>query len=83
LDVAKELHAKGEGAFVEEAGAKAMTWWNQSGRSEAFKMKETWVLDKTKRTASASLAAEPATKRHIATAIAPPPAGAGGAGARC
>jgi hypothetical protein len=47
----KELHANGEAAFVEEAGAKATMWWNQSGRPEATKMKEAW-LDKKKRSES-------------------------------
>ena len=36
---ATELHAKGEAAFAAEAGDKASVWWNQSGNSEAAKMK--------------------------------------------
>ena len=51
----KELHAKREAAFVEEAGAKAAMWWNKSGRSNATKIKEA-SLDKKKRSASTSSA---------------------------
>ena len=50
---------------MEEAGAKAAMWWNQSGRSEATTMKEA-RLDKKKRSASTSLAEEPAAKRAAA-----------------
>jgi hypothetical protein len=41
--VVKELHFKGEAAFVAEAGDKARVWWNQSGNSEAAKMKSAWL----------------------------------------
>jgi len=39
----KELHAKSEAAFAAEAGEKARAWWNQSGDSEAAKMKSAWT----------------------------------------
>jgi hypothetical protein len=50
-----ELIAKGKGAFIAEAGAKAHVWWNQSGRSEAAKLKGAWVNDKKKRDAPPGL----------------------------
>jgi hypothetical protein len=71
----KELHAKGEATFVEEAGKKAKVWWNQSG-AEAAKIKAAWALDKKKRSASASPAGESAAKRQPADA---PAAASGGA----
>jgi hypothetical protein len=37
--VVKELHFRGEAAFVAEAGDKARVWWNQSMNSEAAKIK--------------------------------------------
>jgi hypothetical protein len=40
--VVKEIHAKGEAAFVAEFGGKVRVWWNQSGNSEAAKMKSAW-----------------------------------------
>jgi hypothetical protein len=61
--IVKELVAKGKGAFIAEAGAKAHVLWNQSGRSEAAKLKEAWVNDKKKRDAPASASEEPAAKR--------------------
>jgi hypothetical protein len=48
----KELHAKGEAAFVAEAGDKARVWWNQSGNSEAAKMKSAWFEAAKKRAAA-------------------------------
>jgi hypothetical protein len=48
----KELHAKGGAAFVAEAGDKARVWWNQSGNSEAAKMKSAW-FEAAKKRASA------------------------------
>ena len=50
--VEKELHAKGEAAFVAEAGDKARVWWNQSGNSEAAKMKSAWFKAAKKRAAA-------------------------------
>ena len=47
--VVKELHAKGEAAFMAEVGAKAQMWWNQSGNSEASKIKVAWAEDKKKK----------------------------------
>ena len=40
--VVKKLNSKGDGAFVAEAGNKAPEWWNQSGNSEAAKIKSAW-----------------------------------------
>ena len=38
----KELCNKRKIAFVAEAGTEVLMWWNQSGRSKAAKVKETW-----------------------------------------
>jgi hypothetical protein len=54
-DLVKKLIAKGKCAFIAEAGAKAHVWWNQSGRSEAAKLKGAWVNDKKKRDAPPGL----------------------------
>jgi len=59
----KELHAKGEAAFVAEAGDKARVWWNQSGNSEAAKMKSAWFEAAKKRAAAGGAPGEPAAKR--------------------
>ena len=59
----KELHAKGGAAFVAEAGDKARVWWNQSGNSEAAKMKSAWLEAATKRAAAKCAPVEPALKR--------------------
>jgi len=48
----KELHAKSEVVFVAEAGDKARVWWNQSGNSEAAKMKSAWFEAAKKRAAA-------------------------------
>ena len=74
-ELVKELVAKGKNAFIAEAGAKAHVWWNQSGRSEAAKLKGAWVNDKKKRDAPASATEEPAAKRQTAAPPAPAPAG--------
>ena len=74
--VVKELHAKGKATFVEEAGDKARSWWNQSGNSEAAKMKEAWK--ESKRYASDAAPEEPGAKRQPP---ANPPAAAGAVGA--
>jgi hypothetical protein len=50
--VVKELYSKGEAAFVAEAGDKARVSWNQSGNSEAAKVKSAWFDAATKRAAA-------------------------------
>jgi hypothetical protein len=47
--VAKELRAKGESVFAEEAGDKARVWWDQSGNSAFAKMKSAWFEASKKR----------------------------------
>jgi hypothetical protein len=72
--VVKELHAKGEAAFMAEVGAKAQMWWNQSGNSEASKIKVAWAEDKKKkkmRGASSSDAEEPEAKRQTGASSSP------------
>lgn len=72
--VVKELHAKGEAAFMAEVGAKAQMWWNQSGNSEASKIKVAWAEDKKKkkmRDASSSDAEEPEAKRQTGASSSP------------
>ena len=61
--VLKELHAESEAALVAEACDKARVWWNQSGNSEAAKMKSAWFEAAKKRAAARSAPGEPAAKR--------------------
>jgi hypothetical protein len=67
--VVKELHSKGEAAFVAEAGDKARVWWNQIGNSEAAKVKSAWFEAAKKRPAAGGAPGEPA-----ATSLLPAPA---------
>jgi hypothetical protein len=55
----KELHAKGEAAFVAEAGDKARVWWNQSGNLEAAKTKSAWFEAAKKRAAAGAPSESP------------------------
>jgi hypothetical protein len=55
----KKLHAKGEAAFVAEAGDKARVFWNQSRNSEAAKMKSAWFEAAKKRAAAGSAPGRP------------------------
>jgi hypothetical protein len=59
----KELHAKGEAAFVAEVGDKARVRWNESGYSEAAKMKSAWFEAARKRAAAGGAPGQPAAKR--------------------
>jgi hypothetical protein len=63
LGVVNELHVKGEAAFAVEAGDKARVWWNQSGNSEAAKMKSAWFEAAKKRVAAGGAPGEHAAKR--------------------
>jgi hypothetical protein len=76
--VEKELHAKGEAAFVAEAGDKARVWWNQSGNSEAAKMKSAWFEAAKKRAAAGRAPGEPAAKRLPPAPVVVQAAGPGG-----
>ena len=73
--VVKELHTKGKAAFMAEVGAKTQMWWNQSGNSEACKIKVAWAEDKKKkkkmRDASSSDAEEPEAKRQTGASSSP------------
>jgi hypothetical protein len=61
--VVKELYSKGEAAFAAEACGNAPVWWNQSGNSEAAKMKSAWFEAAKKRAAAGGAPGEPAAKR--------------------
>jgi hypothetical protein len=76
--VMKELHDKGEAAFVAEAGDKARVWWNRSGNSEAAKMKSAWFESAKKRAAAGGGPEEPAAKRQPPTPVVVQTAGPGG-----
>jgi hypothetical protein len=61
--IVQNLHAEGEAAFVAEADVKSRVCWNQSGNSEAAKMKSAWFKAAEKRAAAGSAPGEPAAKR--------------------
>jgi hypothetical protein len=75
--VEKDLRAKGEAAFVAEAGDKARVW-NQSGNSEAAKMKSAWFEAAKKRAAAGGAPGEPAAKRLPPAPVVVQTAGLGG-----
>ena len=59
MSTVKELHTKGEATFVKGAGDKVRWWWNQSGDSEAVKMKKAWKERKSCASAPAWRSLEP------------------------